>query len=79
MRSLAAYAATLGIAIESVEVEASAEFPGIGLAAANIKYRPRVASPASAIEIEKPLRLTDAVAEVHNTVRSGVQVTLERA
>lgn len=70
-------AATLGISIQSVEVEASAEFAGIGLAAANIVYRAKVSSPASASEIAELLRVTDAVAEVHNTVRSGVPVTLE--
>jgi organic hydroperoxide reductase OsmC/OhrA len=72
-------AATLGISIESVEVEASAEFPGVGLAATSIKYRARVSSPASASEIAELLRVTDAVAEVHNTVRSGVPVALERS
>lgn len=71
-------AATLGLSIESVEVQASAEFPGIGLAATDIRYRARVASPASASDIAELLRVTDAVAEVHNTVRSGVPVTLDR-
>ena len=72
-------AARLGMSIESVEVQASAEFPGIGLAATNITYRARVASPASAAEIAELLRVTDAVAEIHNTVRSGVPVMLERS
>lgn len=66
----------LGIALESVEVEATADFPGIGLAATNIRYRARVTSPASAADIAELLRQTDAVAEVHNTVRSGVPVRL---
>ena len=72
-------AARLGMLIESVEVEASAEFPGVGLAATNIAYRAKVSSPASAAEIAELLRLTDGVAEVHNTIRSGVAVTLELA
>ena len=70
-------AARLGISIASVEVEARAEFPGIGLAATNIRYRAAVSSPAPASEIAELLHVTDAVAEVHNTVRSGVPVTLE--
>ena len=41
-------AARLGLSVESVEVEASAEFPGVGLAATNIAYRARVSSPCSA-------------------------------
>jgi organic hydroperoxide reductase OsmC/OhrA len=70
-------AARLCVAIESVEVEATAEFPGVGLAATNIKYKAKVLSSASAAEITELLRQTDAVAEVHNTVRSGAAVTLE--
>lgn len=66
----------LGIAIEGVEVEACAEFPGIGLAATRITYRARVQSPASADEVRQLLRETDAVAEIHNTVRTGVPVRL---
>jgi organic hydroperoxide reductase OsmC/OhrA len=70
-------AARLGTRIDSLEVEASAVFPGIGLAATDIAYRATVSSPATATEIAELLRVTDAVAEVHNTVRAGVPVTLE--
>ncbi|HEU5296373.1 MAG TPA: OsmC family protein [Burkholderiaceae bacterium] len=69
-------AARLGIAIDGVEVEATAEFPGIGLAATGIRYRAVVDSTASAAAVADLLRQTDAVAEVHNTVRSGVAVEL---
>ena len=66
----------LEIPIDSVEVEASAQFSGIGLAATNIKYRARVVSTAPAPEIAELIRQTDSVAEIHNTVRSGVPVEL---
>jgi len=66
----------LGVLLASVEVEASAQFPGIGLAATNIRYRATVSSPASASAVAELLRQTDAVAEVHNTVRAGVPVEL---
>jgi organic hydroperoxide reductase OsmC/OhrA len=69
-------AARLKIHVDSVEVEARAEFEGVGLAARNIRYRARVSSPASDEEIARLLRETDSVAEVHNTVRSGVGVAL---
>ena len=72
-------AARLGIAIDAVFVEASAEFAGIGLAATDIRYRATVESSSSAADIERLLRETDAVAEIHNTVRAGVPVTLERS
>jgi organic hydroperoxide reductase OsmC/OhrA len=69
-------AARLGIPVDSVEVEAQADFLGVGLAATNITYRARIGSPAPAADIEELLRQTDAVAEVHNTVRAGVGVAL---
>jgi organic hydroperoxide reductase OsmC/OhrA len=68
----------LRIPIEGAQVEATAEFPGVGLAATNIRYRALVKSSASAEAIAQLLRETDAVAEVHNTVRSGVSVELLR-
>ncbi len=70
-------AARLGIAIDAVEVEASAEFAGVGLAASHIEYRANVqSSSASPADVQRLLRETDAVAEVHNTVRAGVPVEL---
>ena len=69
-------AARLGIAIDAAEVEASAVFPGIGLAATDIRYRARVDSSAPPEAIARLLRETDAVAEIQNTVRAGVPVTL---
>ena len=69
-------ASRLGISLSGVEVEATADFPGVGLAATNIRYRANVLSSASPTAIADLLRQTDAVAEVHNTVRSGVPVIL---
>jgi uncharacterized OsmC-like protein len=71
-------AARLRIPIEGAEVEATAEFPGVGLAATHIRYRAVVKSSASAEAIAQLLRETDAVAEVHNTVRAGVPIELLR-
>jgi organic hydroperoxide reductase OsmC/OhrA len=70
-------AARLRIQLDAVEVEASAEFEGVGLAAKNISYRARVSSNAEEDEIALLLRETDAVAEIQNTVRSGVGVSLQ--
>ncbi|MBL8120746.1 MAG: OsmC family protein [Anaerolineae bacterium] len=69
-------AARLGILVNAVEVEASADFDGIGLAASNVRYSARVSSPATHDQVATLLRETDAVAEVHNTVRKGVPVQL---
>ena len=67
-------AARLQIPLDAVEVEASAAFDGIGLAARDIRYRARIESSATAAQIEQLLRETDAVAEVHNTLRAGAAV-----
>jgi len=71
-------AARLSITVHGIEVVAEADFDGIGIAAANIRYRAKVDSPSSAEEIQRLLVETDAVAEIHNTVRAGVPVMLER-
>jgi organic hydroperoxide reductase OsmC/OhrA len=69
-------AGRLKIPVDAVEVEARADFDGVGLTATNITYRARIASPAPNDAVATLLRETDAVAEVHNTVRAGVSVAL---
>lgn len=70
-------AARLKIELRGVEVIAEADFESVGVAATNIRYRARVDSPAPAQDIQRLLSVTDAVAEVHNTVRAGVPVRYE--
>lgn len=72
-------AARLGISLSSVEVSASAEFNGRGLAAGNIRYTTKVRASATDEEVRRLIAETDAVAEVHNTIRAGVPVTLQPA
>ena len=69
-------AGRLNIQVEGVVVEATADFPGIGLAATNIQYAVKVSSSASPEDVAALVRQTDAVAEVHNIIRAGVPVTL---
>lgn len=66
----------LGIEVQHAEVEASATFAGVGLAATDVRYRATVRSSAPAEAIARLIRETDAVAEVHNTLRQGVPVEL---
>jgi organic hydroperoxide reductase OsmC/OhrA len=67
-------AAGLGLALDAVEVEATADFPGVGLAATNVRYGARVTSGAPPEAIAALLERTDAVAEVQATLRAGVPV-----
>jgi len=70
-------AARLGIPLDGVEVTATATFPGIGLAATDIRYEVGISSPAPPAAIADLVRQTDAVVEVHNTIRTGVPVLLD--
>lgn len=67
-------AARRQLTLTAVEVVASADFLGVGLAASNVRYRARVVSPAPAAAIAALLQQTDAVAEVHNTLRAATPV-----
>lgn len=67
-------AARRGIAVHGVTVEVEAEFGGRGEPARRIVYTARVESDAPATAIEALLAETDAVAEVHNTLRGGLAV-----
>jgi organic hydroperoxide reductase OsmC/OhrA len=69
-------AARLGVEVKAVEVEAVAQFEGVGLAATNIRYKACVDSSADCEQIQRLLQETAAVAEVHNTVRAGASVEL---
>lgn len=66
----------LGMSLQGARVEATADFDGVGLAAKNIRYRASVQSSEPPEVIARLLRETDAVAEVHNTLRAGVPVQL---
>ena len=68
-----------GIAIASVDVEVVGDFGAEGEAAGRIEYSARVVGSGSEQELRDLMATTDRVAEIQNTVRRGVQVTLTRA
>lgn len=67
-----------GIALARVQVEATGDFAGEGCAASNIRLRASVDANAPRDAILDLMRHTDAVAEIHATVRQGVPVVLEQ-
>ena len=67
-----------GIGISSVEVLCEGEFGGEGEPGYNFKYRSNVVADASAKQIEDMVNHVDKIAEVHNTLRRGVDVKLEK-
>jgi len=70
-------AAKRKIAISSVQVECTGEFGGEGESARNIRYSARVSADALPDVIDELIRATDQLAEVHNTLRRGISITLE--
>lgn len=67
-----------GIAVERVEVDVVGEFGGPGDPAANVTYRARVVAAAPEPDILDLMRHTDTVAEIQNTLRQGMPVTLAK-
>lgn len=70
-------AARLGVEVDRVEVEVEADFGGRGEPASAIRYRVAVAARGDEAEIRALVAETDRVAEIHNTLRIGLPVTLE--
>lgn len=65
------------ISVTAVEVTVTGEFGGEGEAASAIRYKATIKSDASDEEIQKLLADVDAIAEIHNTLRKGVSVSLQ--
>ena len=65
------------ISIESLEVNVSGEFGKEGDPASNIIYDVKIIAPLhNRKELDDLVQHVDGVAEIHNTLRQGVQVTL---
>ncbi len=69
-------AAKLEIPITAVEVEVEGEFGKEGEPARHVAYRARVKSPESQDRLIDLLQVTDRMAEIQNTLRAGMPVTL---
>jgi len=65
------------INITNVEVVCTGDFGAEGEPGFNFKYKTKVIADASDLEIEELIRHTDRIAEIHNTLRRGIEVTLE--
>lgn len=70
-------AAARGIQVHAVEVEVDARFGDVGEPARQIRYRAKVSADAPEEAVRQLVEHTDRVAEVHNTLRSGIAVELD--
>jgi uncharacterized OsmC-like protein len=66
------------IVIDSVNVECTGNFGAEGEPGNNFQYKVDVVSNATAKEVEDLIRFTDQVAEIHNTLRKGLNIKLVR-
>src|SRR5262249_10053700 len=64
------------IRVGQVEVEAIGDFGAPGEPASNITYRARVVADATEAQIAELMRHTDTVAEIQNTLRTPVSLSL---
>ena len=65
-----------GIELTEVEVQVDGEFGGEGDPAKNITFRAQLKGDASDAEMLDLMKHTDSVAEIQNTLRQSVPVTL---
>jgi len=66
------------IILSSVEVRVSGEFGNEGESASDIVYEVKAHSPASdQSEVNDLICYVDTIAEIHNTIRKGVKISLK--
>lgn len=66
-----------GMKVEAVDVEVEGDFEAAGMPAANIVYRAKVRADATEEKIRELMLHTDAIAEIHKTIRLGTPVKFE--
>jgi uncharacterized OsmC-like protein len=69
-------AAKRGLSIQGIKVQATGEFGAEGEPGANFQYRADINSTASAREIEDLIKYVNEIAEIHQTLRKGIEVNL---
>lgn len=69
-------AAKRNIRVSGVDVEVAGEFGAEGEPGFNFQYKATVSSDASPEEIEKLIDDTDKIAEIHKTLRQGLNISL---
>jgi len=67
-----------GIKVVHLEVTVEGDFGAAGEPARNVTYAAKVSAQASENDIRDLIRHTDTVAEIHNSLRTGISVTLNQ-
>ncbi|MFT3933765.1 MAG: OsmC family protein [Chitinophagaceae bacterium] len=69
-------AAAMNIEVYEVQVEFTGEFGAAGDPGRNFQYKPIIRSNASPEQLEKLIQHTDGIAEIHKTLRQGLDIKL---
>jgi uncharacterized OsmC-like protein len=69
-------AARRNIEVTEVSVEFSGEFGAEGEPGRNFQYKPTIKSNATPGQLEALIHFTDEIAEIHKTLRQGLNITL---
>jgi organic hydroperoxide reductase OsmC/OhrA len=69
-------ASKMKLEVTAVDVECTADFNAEGAAATNITYAVRISARASEDQIRELAARVDSMAEIQNTVRAAIPVTL---
>jgi len=64
------------ILVSEVDVKFTGDFGGEGEPGSNFQYKVNVIADATPEEIDALIRYTDQIAEIHNTLRKGLSITL---
>jgi len=64
--------------VSAVEVTCAGKFGGEGETGSNFRYKVNEVSDAPAEAIEDLISYVDKIAEVHNTLRKGLSISLEK-
>jgi hypothetical protein len=68
----------MGITVHTLEVNVNGEFGGRGEPAKNVSFDVKISADASVDRVNELLQFTDSVAEIQNTMRVNVPVTLRQ-
>jgi organic hydroperoxide reductase OsmC/OhrA len=69
-------AAKRNLRVTKVHVEVTTDFGSEGEAGHSFRYKPTIESTATSKELQELIEHTDSVAEIHKTLRQGVNIQL---
>jgi len=69
-------AAKRNIEIMEIEVEVNGNFGAEGEPGTNFEYKPIIKSTATTEELQQLIHHTDSIAEIHKTLRQGINIKL---